>query len=104
MALRQPLKEAWRTIGGERVPWLDGALAVVIGLLLSSGFEVLYNVVVYAIWRVTPDFGFPPSPCDFVTHCGLLGEPTQLHKPVPRNQRDRHSIQEQTRDAIRAYA
>src|SRR6266699_545885 len=66
VALRQSLKEAGHTLGGERVPWLDGALAVIIGLLLSYGFEVLYNVVVYAIWRVTPDFGFPQSARDVV--------------------------------------
>lgn len=59
VAVRQPHKEVWRTIGGERVPWLDNALAVIIGVLLSYGFEVLYIVVVYAIWRVTPDFGLP---------------------------------------------
>src|SRR5258706_13184005 len=44
IALRQPLKEAWRTLGGKSVPWIDCALAVIIGLLLSYGFEVVYNV------------------------------------------------------------
>ena len=66
IAVREPLKEAWHTLGGERMPWFDGVLAVIIGLLLSYGFEVLYNVVVYAIWRVTPDFGFPQSSKDMV--------------------------------------
>src|SRR6266699_2167312 len=80
IAVREPLKEAWRTLGGKHVPWFDGALAVIIGLLLSYGFEVLWNVVVYALWHVTPDFGFPQSAQDvgpfvlLVVLVGPLGE------------------------------
>jgi membrane protease YdiL (CAAX protease family) len=66
IAVRQPLKEAWHTLGGKPVPWLDGALTVIIGLLLSYGFAVLYNVVAYVLWHVTPDFGFPQSAQDVV--------------------------------------
>jgi membrane protease YdiL (CAAX protease family) len=66
LAVRQPLKEAWRTLGGKQVPWLDGVLAVGIGLLLSYDFEVLYNAVAYTLWQVTPDFGFPQSAQDVV--------------------------------------
>lgn len=66
IALLQPPKAAWRTLGGQQVPWLDCALVVIIGLLLSYGFEVLYNVVVYALWHITPDFGFSQSAQDVV--------------------------------------
>src|SRR6185312_11729889 len=67
LAVRQPLKEAWRVISGRKpVPWLDCTFAVTAGLLLSYAFGVLYNVVVYALWQTTPDFGFPQSAKDVV--------------------------------------
>jgi len=39
---------------------------VSIGLLLCYGFDVLCNVVVYALWHVTPDFGFTQSSQDVI--------------------------------------
>jgi membrane protease YdiL (CAAX protease family) len=80
VAVRLPLQETWRTIGGQRVPWIDMAIAVLAGLLLTFVFEQVYNVVVYALWRVTPDFGYTQSVQDvlpfivWVIILGPLGE------------------------------
>ena len=40
--------------------------AVTAGLLLSYTFGVLYKTLVYVLWHVTPDFGFPQSAKDVV--------------------------------------
>ena len=82
LAVRQPLREAWRTIGGRAVPWLDCAIAVIIGLLATYLFELIYNVVAFYFWRTPPDFGFPQSSQDVVPFVllvaiiGPIGEET----------------------------
>ncbi len=60
-ALRLSPKEAWRTIGGQRVPWMDFTIAVLGGLVVTTLFAWGYNAVVYAVFKLTPDFGYTQS-------------------------------------------
>jgi membrane protease YdiL (CAAX protease family) len=66
------LGEAWRAIGGRGISLREGSLAVLFGFLAILPFQWLYNVVVYWLFKLSPDFGFSQSAQDIVPFL-LLG-------------------------------
>lgn len=60
------LGEAWRAIGGRRVSLLDGSLAFLVGLLAILPIQWVYNLIVYSLFGLSPDFGFSQSARDLV--------------------------------------
>ncbi len=72
IALRLAPKEAWRTIGGQRVPWMDFTIAVLGGLVVITIFGWVYDAVVYAVFKLTPDFGYTQSAQDVLLFVVLV--------------------------------
>lgn len=76
------LGEAWRAIGGRRVSLLDGSIAFLVGLLAILPIQWAYNIVVFWLFGLSPDFGFSQSARDLVPFIilvlvvGPLGEET----------------------------
>lgn len=60
------LGEAWRAIGGQKLGLLEGILVVFFGLLAILPLQWLYNIVVYLLFKISPDFGFAQSARDIV--------------------------------------
>ncbi|MGH2496571.1 MAG: lysostaphin resistance A-like protein [Ktedonobacteraceae bacterium] len=75
-----PLRRSWQALGGRRVPLIDLALVVVIGVVGTWALGVAYNVVMSVVFHQSADFGFSQSSQDlplfilFVVLVGPLGE------------------------------
>jgi membrane protease YdiL (CAAX protease family) len=80
LATGLPFGQAWRALGGRRVPLLDLALIVLLGTLGVWVSTVLYNIVMQTLFGQQAAFGFSQSSQDlplfllFAVLVGPLGE------------------------------
>jgi membrane protease YdiL (CAAX protease family) len=80
LATGLPLGQAWRALGGRRVPLLDLALIVLLGMLGLWASSVAYNLLMSVLFGQHADFGFSQSAQDlplfllFAVLVGPLGE------------------------------
>lgn len=80
VAIGLPITTAWKAIGGWRVSWTDGTIAVIGGGVSILLFQATYSAILSLVFHIVPDFGFSQSAQDieafifWVILLGPLGE------------------------------